>query len=73
MIAEQEDVVGFLHAIPEPHCGSPDVVHVIAEIIEVIAKEHRAVSALRGQPMVSVVGAMVQVGNDQRAHRLNRL
>ena len=64
MVAEQENVVGFLNPVPEPERRPSRVAHVIAEIIEVIAEEHHAVMALRRQPVVGMVGAVVEVGND---------
>ena len=73
VVAEQENVVGFFDPVPEPERCLSRVAHVIAEIIEIIAEEHHPVITLRRQPMIGVVGMMVKVGNDQRAHWLRRL
>ena len=68
VVAEQEDVVGVLHPIPEPERCPPGITDVIIEIIKIITEKDHAVMALRRQPVVGAIGMMVKVGNDQRAH-----
>lgn len=69
VIPKQEDVILFLHSVPEPDCGHSRIAYVITKIIEIIAKEYHAIIPLRFQPVIGVGGMMMEIGNEQRAHR----